>query len=126
MMGAAAMAVNVSHALGETSAGFALSYSAIRFLLVIEYVRIGRRLPSTKPLTERYSVTENNHVVVFLNGSGTHRGEFHGFPPTNKSVSIRSADLYRIESGVITGHWDVVDQSNLLRQTGALLSQAAD
>jgi low temperature requirement protein LtrA len=56
MMGAAAMAVNVSHALGETSAGFALSYSAIRFLLVLEYVRIGRRIPSAKPLTERYSI----------------------------------------------------------------------
>ena len=39
------MAVNVSHGLGGTSAGFALSYAAIRFLLVIEYVRIGRRIP---------------------------------------------------------------------------------
>ena len=31
MMGAAAMAVNVSHALGETSAGFALSYAELDF-----------------------------------------------------------------------------------------------
>jgi predicted ester cyclase len=70
-------------------------------------------------------IAENNQVVVFLHGSGTHKGEFHGIPPTNKSVNIRSADLYRIESGVITGHWDVVDQLDLLRQTGALLSEAA-
>jgi low temperature requirement protein LtrA len=56
MMGAAAMAVNVTHGLGETSAGFALSYAAIRFLLVIEYVRVGYRIPSTRPLTNRYSI----------------------------------------------------------------------
>jgi predicted SnoaL-like aldol condensation-catalyzing enzyme len=42
---------------------------------------------------------------------------------TNKQVNIRSADLYRIENGIITGHWDVVDQLNLLKQTGALLSE---
>jgi low temperature requirement protein LtrA len=56
MMGAAAMAVNVTHGLGETSAGFALSYAAIRFLLVIEYIRVGYRIPSTRPLTRRYSI----------------------------------------------------------------------
>lgn len=70
-----------------------------------------------------HMVAENNLVVVFLNGSGTHKGEFHEVPPTNKSVNIRSADLYRIENDVITGHWDVVDQLNLLKQTGALLSE---
>lgn len=69
-----------------------------------------------------HMVEENNLVMVFLNGSGTHKGEFHGIPPTNKPVNIRSADLYRIEDGIIVGHWDVVDQLNLLKQTGTLLS----
>jgi predicted ester cyclase len=67
-------------------------------------------------------VAEKNLVVVFLNGIGTHRGEFQGIAPTNKSVNIRSADLYKIEGRVITAHWDVVDQLNLLKQMGALLS----
>ncbi|MGC2308436.1 MAG: low temperature requirement protein A, partial [Nitrososphaeraceae archaeon] len=65
MMGAAAMAVNVSHGLGETSTGFALSYAAIRFLLVIEYVRIGRLIPSTRPLTVRYSVGFASSAVIW-------------------------------------------------------------
>jgi hypothetical protein len=56
MMGAAAMAVNVTHGLGETSAGFALSYAAIRSLLVIEYIRIGLRIPLARPFTEKYSI----------------------------------------------------------------------
>ena len=61
-------------------------------------------------------------VVAFLNGSGTHKGEFHGIPPTSKPVNIRSADLYQIQNDLITGHWDVVDL-NLLKQTGTLLSE---
>ena len=65
MMGAVAMAVNVSRGLGETSAGFALSYAATRFLLVIEYVRIGCRMPSTKPLTERYSVCFASSAIIW-------------------------------------------------------------
>jgi predicted ester cyclase len=59
-------------------------------------------------------------VVVFLNGSGTQKGEFQGRPSTNKKINIRSADLYRIENEKIVEHWDVVDQLNLLQQTGAI------
>jgi predicted ester cyclase len=67
-------------------------------------------------------IAENDLVVIFLNGTGTHKGEFQGRPPTNKKVNIRSADLYRIENRKIVGHWDVVDQLNLLQQTGMTLS----
>ena len=76
--------------------------------------------------TIEHIVAESDLVTVFLNGSGTHKGEFHGIPPTNKSVNVRSADLYELENGIITGHWDVVDQLDLLRQTGAFLSGPAD
>ena len=69
-------------------------------------------------------IAENDLVVVFLNGIGTHKGEFQGRPPTNKQVNIRSADLYRIENEKIVGHWDVVDQLNLLQQMGATFPQA--
>jgi steroid delta-isomerase-like uncharacterized protein len=66
-------------------------------------------------------VAENDLVVVFLSFTGTHKGEFQGVPSTNKPVNIRSADLYRIENEKIAEHWDVVDQLNLLQQTGATL-----
>ena|SRR5215204_2996688 len=65
-------------------------------------------------------VAENDVVVVFLNFTGTHKGEFQGMLPTNKKVNIRSADLYKIENEIIVGHWDVVDQLNLLQQIGAI------
>ena len=66
-------------------------------------------------------VAEDNLVVIFLIGNGTHQGEFHGVAPTHKRVNIRSADLYRIENGIIIEHRDVVDQLNLLQQTGAII-----
>jgi predicted ester cyclase len=65
-------------------------------------------------------VAENDVIVVFLNFTGTHKGEFQGMPPTNKKINIRSADLYKIENEIIVGHWDVVDRLNLLQQTGAI------
>lgn len=65
MMGAAAMAVNVPDALGKTSAGFALSYAAIRFILVIEYFRVGRHIPSTRPLTERYLIGFSSSAIIW-------------------------------------------------------------
>ena len=62
-------------------------------------------------MTIEHIVAENNLVVVFLNGTGTHKGEFRGIPPTNKTVNIRSADLYRIKNRIITGHWDVLEST---------------
>ena len=65
-------------------------------------------------------VVEDNLVIVFLNFTGTHKGIFQGRPPTNKTVKIRSADLYKVENEKIVEHWDVVDQLDLLQQTGAI------
>ena len=73
--------------------------------------------------TIEHIVAENDLVVAFLNGSGTHKGEFNGIPPTDKPVNIRSAELYKIENERITGHWYVMDQLNLLKQMGASLSE---
>src|SRR2546430_8145306 len=76
-----------------------------------------KAFPDIQTKIERI-VAENDLVVVFLNFTGTHKGEFQGIPPTNKKINIRSADLYRIENEKIVEHWDVVDQLNLLKQTG--------
>jgi predicted ester cyclase len=54
--------------------------------------------------TIEHILAENDLVVAFLNGSGTHKGDFNGIPPTNKLVNIRSAELYKIENERITGH----------------------
>ena len=55
MIAVASLAVHVPGALGSTSTGFALSYAAVRFILVAEYVRAGRHIPVVLPLTRRYA-----------------------------------------------------------------------
>ena len=55
MAAVASLAVHVPAALGATSAGFALSYAAVRFILVADYLRAGRHIPAIRPLTNRYA-----------------------------------------------------------------------
>ena len=54
MTAVASLAIHVPDALESTSAGFALSYAAVRLILVAEYVRAGRHIPVVRPLTKRY------------------------------------------------------------------------
>jgi predicted ester cyclase len=70
-------------------------------------------------------LAENDLVLVFLNFTGTHRGQYEGLPATNKSVINRSADLYRIENNKIVEHWDVVDRLDLLEKIGAITFKIA-
>ena len=58
--------------------------------------------------------------MVYLNWTGTQKGVFQEMPPTDRAVTIRSADLYRIENGKIVEHWEVVDNLDLLKQIGII------
>lgn len=55
MVAIAALAINVHHGLGESSAGFALAYAAGRILLVIEYLRAAKHITAARPLATRYA-----------------------------------------------------------------------
>jgi steroid delta-isomerase-like uncharacterized protein len=72
--------------------------------------------------TIEHIVAENSVVLVFLNWTGTHKGEFQGMSATNKPINMRTADLFRIDdtNGRIAEHWAVVDSLNLLKQTGTI------
>ncbi|MBR8833765.1 MAG: low temperature requirement protein A [Stigonema ocellatum SAG 48.90 = DSM 106950] len=64
MLGVGALAVNVHDGLGKSSAGFALSYTAIRALLVIEFLRAGQHVVAARPLTAR--VAKGSGVAALL------------------------------------------------------------
>jgi predicted ester cyclase len=69
-------------------------------------------------------IAEDTLVVVFLNQTGTQSRIPRRATNKQTPVSIRSADLYSIENGKIVQHLDVVDQLNLLQQTGATFEKA--
>jgi len=50
----ASLIVHAPDALGKSSKGFALSYAAVRFILVAEYYRVAKHLPSVRPIVHRY------------------------------------------------------------------------
>ena len=59
MGGAGAMAVNISGAFNNNFSGFALSYAFMRFILIVEYIRVYKVSTiktsiSPKPLLKRY------------------------------------------------------------------------
>jgi len=70
--------------------------------------------------TVEHMLAQDNLVVVYLNWTGTQKGVFQEMPPTDRAVTIRSADLYRIENGKIVEHWEVVDNLDLLKQIGII------
>lgn len=55
ILAVAALAVNVHHGLGESSAGFAVSYTVCRAFLIIEYLRAGRHIPAARRLTNSFA-----------------------------------------------------------------------
>jgi low temperature requirement protein LtrA len=62
----AAMAVNVHTGLGRGSAGFALSYAALRFLLVGEYLGAHVWVPAARPLTRRFGLGFGLAAAIWL------------------------------------------------------------
>ncbi len=65
-------------------------------------------------------LVEDDRVMVFVTWSGTHDGILRGYPATGKRVQVRSADVYRIQSGKIVEHWDVASPLDLMQQIGLL------
>ena len=66
MFAVAAMAVNVHAGLGRGSAGFALSYAAVRFLLVGEYLGAHIFVPAARALTRRFGLGFGLAAAVWL------------------------------------------------------------
>ena len=66
MFAVAAMAVNVHAGLGRSSAGFALSYAAVRFILVGEYLGAHVWVPAARSLTRRFGLGFGLAAAIWL------------------------------------------------------------
>ncbi len=61
-------------------------------------------------------IAESDKVVARWRMTGTHNGVFLDIPPTGKSISIKGIDIYKIENGMISSHWNEVDMLGLINQ----------
>lgn len=70
-------------------------------------------------------IAEGDKVAVMWTNTGTHVGEWFGFPPTEKAVTTHGVDIHLLRDGRLAEHWDVVDISNFLASVGVLPLPAA-
>lgn len=65
-------------------------------------------------------VAEGDKVVVRSTGTGTHKGEFLGIPPTGKTVRFEGFDMVRLVNGKWVEHWGLFDSAGMMIQLGVM------
>jgi len=65
-------------------------------------------------------IAESDKVAVRVIMHGTHQGEFFGFPPTGKHVTVSGIHILRIANGKLVEHWGDNDDLGLLQQLGVV------
>lgn len=66
------------------------------------------------------TIEQGDKVVARWTATMTHQGEFLGFAPTGKKVTVTGTTIQRIVNGKIVEGWDNWDQLGLLVQIGAV------
>ena len=69
--------------------------------------------------TQEELIAEDDRVGERWTGRGTHQGEFQGFAPTGRQVTVPGFVFYRITSGKIAEFRGLFDGLSLLQQLGA-------
>jgi predicted ester cyclase len=61
-------------------------------------------------------IAEGDRVVLRTTARATHRGEFEGIAPTDRSVEFTGLVVYRIQDGKIAESWGEIDFLRLFRE----------
>jgi predicted ester cyclase len=65
-------------------------------------------------------LASGDHVVVRARLTGTHKGNFAGIAPTNKSVTWRACNIVEVRNGKAIRGRIYADNATLLEQLGVL------
>lgn len=71
-------------------------------------------------------IAENDLVAALHTHAGVNTGSFMGLPPTNRAISVRGLELFRIANGKIVELWRHDDDAGLLRQLGIIPAPAGE
>ena len=67
-------------------------------------------------------VAEGDQIVTLWTATGTHQGEWGGFPPTGKQASVQGMSLSTYQNGKIFESWLAVDMLDFMQQLGVVPS----
>lgn len=71
------------------------------------------------------TIAERNEVVIHWTGTGTHKGQFLGMPPTNKKASVTGTSIFRIEGSKIVEEWANWNLMTMMEQLGIAVAPEA-
>jgi steroid delta-isomerase-like uncharacterized protein len=72
------------------------------------------------------TIAERNEVVHHWTARGTHKGEFLGMPPTNKTATVSGTSIFRIDDGMIVEQWADWNLMSLMEQLGMAITPRAE
>jgi steroid delta-isomerase-like uncharacterized protein len=87
------------------------------YLMIIGMMRAG--FPDIQWTLEE-QISEGERVAARFTMRGTHRGQFMGVPPTEKTISVQALNIYHLTNGQIIKEYGSPDMLGLLTQIGAL------
>ena len=70
-------------------------------------------------------IAEGEYVVMHWFASGTHQGEFLGFPATQQRVYWHGNTIFRVVHGKITERWTYHDSDGLIKQLRGVSTAAS-
>ncbi len=66
-------------------------------------------------------IASGHKVVARARATGTHRGDFMGISPTEKSIDVQFVDIIRFgDDGLAHEHWGVFDSMTMMQQLGVV------
>ena len=68
------------------------------------------------------TIAERNEVVVHWTGTGTHKGQFLGMPPTNKKATVEGISINRLEGSKIAEVWSTWNLMTMMEQLGIAMA----
>jgi predicted SnoaL-like aldol condensation-catalyzing enzyme len=66
-------------------------------------------------------LAEGDLVMALVDWRGTQTGPFAGRPASGRQITFRSAEIFRIQDGLLVEHWDAVENTEMMVALGALI-----
>lgn len=71
-------------------------------------------------ITPDEMIAEGDKVAIMATMTGTHKGEFMGIPPTDKSFEVQVMDVVQYRDGKAIAHWGLTDAMAMMEQLGVM------
>ena len=71
-------------------------------------------------ITPDEMIGEGDMVAIVATMTGTHKSEFMGIPPTDKSFKVQVIDVVQYRDGKAIAHWGLTDAMAMMEQLGVM------